>query len=73
MNNNEMYNKLNQVYSYMIRDHRGDWGMDIHQWDWVPGVGIMAIVDYGTKLNQEGVIRYALEWMEMNRDKSDMK
>jgi unsaturated rhamnogalacturonyl hydrolase len=73
MNNNEMYNMLSQVYSYMIQDHHGDWGMDIHQWDWVPGVGIMAIVDYGTKLNQESVIRYALEWMETNKDKSDVK
>jgi unsaturated rhamnogalacturonyl hydrolase len=73
MSNNEMYNILSQIYSYMIQDHRGDWGMDIHQWDWVPGVGIIAIADYGSKLKQESVIRYALEWVEMNKDKADVK
>lgn len=73
MNNNELKSILSQIYSFMIQDHQGDWGMDIHQWDWVPGVGIIAIADYGSKLNQESVIRYALDWVERNKIKSEVK
>jgi unsaturated rhamnogalacturonyl hydrolase len=73
MKSEKMHDMLSQVYSYMIQDHHGDWGMDIHQWDWVPGVGIIAIADYGSKLKQENVIRYVLEWVEMNKMKSEVK
>lgn len=73
MKSEETSDMLSQLYSYMIQDHRGDWGMDIHQWDWVPGVGIIAIADYGSKLKQDSVIRYVLEWVELNKDKSEVK
>ena len=39
---------LERVFAYMTADrHSGNWGMDIGHWDWVPGVGIISILDYG--------------------------
>ncbi|RXZ81398.1 glycosyl hydrolase [Paenibacillaceae bacterium] len=59
------------MYKYMTNDHQGKWGMDIHHWDWVPGVGIVSLMDYGEKTAQEEVIGYVQTWVEQNKHKAD--
>ncbi len=61
---------LSSMYHYMISDHKGNWGMDIDHWDWVPGVGIIAIMEYGTSLRKEAAIAYAKDWVHRNKDKA---
>lgn len=63
--------EADRVYQYMISDHSRHWGMDIEQWDWVPGVGIIAIMEYGIGGNQESAIQYVRGWVERNREKAE--
>lgn len=62
---------MSKIYSYMTDDHQGNWGMDMNQWDWVPGVGIISILDYGEKSGQEETIQYVEKWVEQNKHKGD--
>ncbi|MGO4698409.1 glycoside hydrolase family 105 protein [Paenibacillus sp. 2TAB26] len=62
---------MSKIYSYMTDDHQGNWGMDMNQWDWVPGVGIISILDYGEKSGQEEAIQYVEKWVEQNKHKAD--
>ncbi|MBD2872177.1 glycoside hydrolase family 88/105 protein [Paenibacillus arenilitoris] len=62
--------KLESLFAYMTGDHKGRWGMDIEQWDWVPGVGIVSIMAYGKRTGSEPVIRYVREWAERNKEKA---
>ncbi|NIK78998.1 unsaturated rhamnogalacturonyl hydrolase [Paenibacillus castaneae] len=67
----QMTDAMSRIYSCMTGDHRGNWGMDINHWDWVPGVGVISILDYGEKTGQEEVIHYVQTWVERNKQKAD--
>jgi unsaturated rhamnogalacturonyl hydrolase len=56
-----------QVYRYMLADHTGDWGMDIHHWDWVPGVGVIAMMSYYENTHDQEVLDYLVMWAHANR------
>ncbi len=58
------------VFELMTKDHSGDWGMDINEWDWVPGTGIIAIEDYGRRTGNETALQYVHNWVEHNKDKA---
>ncbi|WP_152393168.1 glycoside hydrolase family 88/105 protein [Paenibacillus guangzhouensis] len=60
-----------QIYRYMITDHKGNWGMDIQHWDWVPGVGVIAILSYYEKTRDEEVLDYLVSWAHTNIPASD--
>ncbi len=54
------------VYNRMTTDGSGDWGMAIDCWDWVPGVGLIAIMYYGEQLEQTEAVQYVHHWMKRN-------
>lgn len=60
-----------RIYRYMIDNHQSKWGMDINHWDWVPGVGVISILDYGEKTGQEDAIHYVQSWVEQNKHMAD--
>ncbi|MFD0618325.1 glycoside hydrolase family 105 protein [Paenibacillus sp. GCM10027629] len=60
-----------QVYRYMVSDHTGNWGMDIQHWDWVPGVGVIAILSYYENTRDEGVLDYLIKWARTNMPTSE--
>ncbi|WP_199621388.1 glycoside hydrolase family 88/105 protein [Paenibacillus alkalitolerans] len=64
-NVNELADRL---VSYMLQDHTGDWGMDINQWDWTPGVGLISMQRYFEvrQMNIDDLI----EWVNRNKIKS---
>lgn len=59
-----------RVYRYMTAGRYEEWGTDIEHWDWVPGVGLIAIMEYGTGRENESAIRYVEQWVERNRGKA---
>ncbi|MHA6484935.1 glycoside hydrolase family 88/105 protein [Paenibacillus sp. strain BS8-2] len=72
-----------QVFDYMIDDHSelkddksgvdchgSDWGMDIHKWDWNPGVGVIAISHYYEASKRPEVLAYLTSWIESNKEKA---
>ncbi|RTE08780.1 glycoside hydrolase family 88/105 protein [Paenibacillus whitsoniae] len=62
-----------KVWRQMIADHTGNWGMDIHHWDWVPGVGVIALLEYYKAARDEQVIVYLQEWVRRNEAKAKHK
>ncbi|SFB58292.1 hypothetical protein SAMN05216312_114200 [Cohnella sp. OV330] len=78
----------NRVFTFMIADqseqadkvirnaancHAGDWGMDIHHWDWNPGVGLIAMSGYYDASREEKAHAYLLEWVRNNHELSAMR
>ncbi|WP_309119124.1 glycoside hydrolase family 88 protein [Paenibacillus sp.] len=59
-----------RVYEQMRKDHAGNWGMNIHYWDWVPGVGVIAILSYFEKSGQKEIVEYLKDWVDRNQEKS---
>jgi unsaturated rhamnogalacturonyl hydrolase len=59
------------VYRYMLEDHSGNWGMDINHWDWVPGVGVISILEYYEQLAEEGRLEGLVQWARANLHKSE--
>ncbi|WP_245809752.1 MULTISPECIES: glycoside hydrolase family 88/105 protein [Cohnella] len=59
-----------RVRQQMIRDHAGEWGMDIHQWDWVPGVGVIAMLEHSESDRQPEAMAYLRDWVEKNKEKA---
>ncbi|MEK8128190.1 glycoside hydrolase family 88 protein [Paenibacillus filicis] len=55
-----------RIYAYMLDDHTGNWGLDIGHWDWVPGVGVIAILSYYEKLEQPEVLDRLVRWTADN-------
>ncbi|WP_231637757.1 glycoside hydrolase family 88 protein [Paenibacillus sp. FSL R5-0912] len=68
----ELEEKLDLIFKYMssVR-HQGNWGMDIHHWDWVPGVGVISLMAYGTATGADKVIDYLLLWVNRNKRKAE--
>ncbi|UKS30872.1 glycoside hydrolase family 88 protein [Paenibacillus sp. HWE-109] len=58
------------VWKEMIKDHQGEWGMDIHHWDWVPGVGVISMLAYYEAAQKPEVMDYLLTWVEQNKEKA---
>lgn len=59
-----------KVQQEMVRDHSGNWGMDIDKWDWVPGVGVVALLEFGEKTDAAEVGSYLLEWVKRNKEQA---
>lgn len=66
-------NYAEKVWQEMIKDHTGEWGMDIHHWDWVPGVGVIAMLEYYEVTRQPEVLAYLQEWVKCNEEKAREK
>jgi unsaturated rhamnogalacturonyl hydrolase len=62
-----------QVFTYMTAEHGYDWGMNIDSWDWVPGVGVMAISSYYEASHNDKALCFLLDWIERNKAKSKAK
>ncbi|RIE05141.1 glycosyl hydrolase [Cohnella faecalis] len=54
----------------MTKDHAGEWGMDIDQWDWVPGVGVIATLEYGEAVGRPEAMSYLERWIARNKEKA---
>lgn len=73
--------KAHRVYEYMKRGNAGliretanevdhdpaSWGMDIDDWDWNAGVGMIAISDYYEKTHNPEVLQYMSHWVARNK------
>ena len=60
-----------QIVSRMWNGLPDDWGMDIERWDWNPGVGLIAILEYYECSQKPEVLNDVIKWTERNRDQSD--
>jgi unsaturated rhamnogalacturonyl hydrolase len=60
-----------RIVSFMLKGQPGDWGMDIESWDWNPGVGIIAILEYYECTHKTEVLNDLIKWTERNRYLSD--
>ena len=81
MNSSLVQEKASKVYAYMKRGNAGltretasavdhdpaSWGMDINDWDWNAGVGMMAISDYYEKTKNPEVLQFLGEWVTANK------
>ncbi|WP_372633776.1 glycoside hydrolase family 105 protein [Cohnella sp.] len=59
------------VYSYMLGDHCGNWGMDMRHWDWVPGVGVISILEFYEQSKQEEIMEQLIQWSRQHLSKSE--
>ncbi|MDG0792996.1 glycoside hydrolase family 88 protein [Cohnella ginsengisoli] len=59
-----------KVWRQMTQNHSGHWGMDIDHWDWVPGVGVIALLEYYEATRDERVLAYLQEWVKRNEAKA---
>lgn len=62
-----------KVWRQMVQDHSGNWGMDINHWDWVPGVGVIALLEYYEATRDEQVLDYLQQWVKRNEAKAKGK
>ena len=60
-----------RIVAYMLRDHRGNWAMDIDEWDWVPGVGVIALEHYYRTVGDARGFDVLAAWVERNRHKAE--
>lgn len=65
--------KAQSVYAQMLGNHAGNWGMDIHHWDWVPGVGVISILEYYEQSGKEEMIAQLVEWANQNLHQSEQQ
>ncbi|UKS27020.1 glycoside hydrolase family 88 protein [Paenibacillus sp. HWE-109] len=63
-------NAADRVYRYMTESRSTDWGMNIHEWDWVPGVGTIALLHYYDRTGNKDVLDYLIRWVERNQEKA---
>ncbi|WP_239628610.1 glycoside hydrolase family 88 protein [Paenibacillus sp. H1-7] len=66
----EVKEAAGRVYRRMIGSDTQDWGMNMNQWDWTPGVGLIAILHYAEALGEKDAIRYLENWIERNKEKA---
>lgn len=60
-----------RIMQYMTQDHTGDWGMQIHNWDWVPGTGVISIAWFAERSGEDAWRNYVIEWAQDNWEKKD--
>lgn len=60
-----------RICAYMTQDHSGDWGMDIHDWDWVPGVGVIGLLSYYEATRKPELMDTLLRWTQTNLHKAE--
>jgi unsaturated rhamnogalacturonyl hydrolase len=79
--------KAQKVYEYMKRGNAGlkretanavdhdpaSWGMDINDWDWNAGVGMIAISDYYEKTQTPEVLEYMANWVARNKHQCEKR
>ena len=79
--------KAGRVYEYMKRGTAGltretanavdhdpaSWGMDIDDWDWNAGVGMIAISDYYEKTQEPEVLEYIAAWVAKNKHQCEKR
>ncbi|MDQ6420164.1 glycoside hydrolase family 88 protein [Paenibacillus sp. LHD-117] len=65
--------QADRVYRFMTAGRYREWGMDIDHWDWVPGVGVISIMEYGILTRHEPAIAYVSDWVERNGEKAARK
>ncbi|CAG7643762.1 Unsaturated rhamnogalacturonyl hydrolase YesR [Paenibacillus solanacearum] len=61
---------LRNVYAYTTTSDSEAWGMDIHRWDWTPGVGLISILHSYEATEDADTLRYLEQWVERNREKA---
>lgn len=63
---------LDLLFRYMIlEEHKGHWGMDLDHWDWVPGVGVISLMEYAAASGRGEVLDYLLQWVNRNKRKAE--
>lgn len=60
-----------RIVAAMLKGQPGDWGMDIERWDWNPGVGMIAILEYYECSQKPEILRDLIDWAERNSSQSD--
>lgn len=71
-NRQALEQKLERIWEYMRSErHQGNWAMDIDHWDWVPGVGVISLLEYGTVAGKGEVIEYLLHWVGQNKQQAE--
>ncbi|WP_227011730.1 glycoside hydrolase family 88/105 protein [Paenibacillus lutimineralis] len=68
---NRLKELAEHVFHRMIDAPADDWGMNIENWDWVPGVGVISILEYGQLAGDATAIEYLRRWTERNKHKSE--
>lgn len=63
--------KAESVYQQMLKDHTGNWGMDINHWDWVPGVAVISILEYYEQCQNKKIIQQLTDWANQNMHKAE--
>lgn len=58
------------VYCYMTESRSSEWGMNINEWDWVPGVGAIALQHYFERTGHTDILNYLIQWVERNQEKA---
>lgn len=61
-----------KVYRYMTAPGAEHWGMNFEQWDWVPGVGLISVLDYADHTGKQEPISFLQEWTSRHTPRSDM-
>jgi unsaturated rhamnogalacturonyl hydrolase len=61
----------NCVYTHMLEDHSGNWGMDIRHWDWVPGVGVISILENYEQSGRADMMEQLVAWTRDNLHQSE--
>ncbi|OXM85456.1 glycosyl hydrolase [Paenibacillus rigui] len=54
----------------MVTAPENDWQRNMNNWDWKPGVGLIAAVKYGEASGSSAVRDYVWRWMRDNRQKA---
>lgn len=70
MDNQQLLAKAQQIYHYMVTAPESDWQRNMYNWDWKPGVGLIAAVKYGQATGNPEVRDYLWRWMRDNRHKA---
>ncbi|MEK5162646.1 glycoside hydrolase family 88 protein [Paenibacillus sp. FSL R5-0527] len=58
------------LFTYMTAGKRDHWGMDAEHWDWVPGVGLISLLDYGIHAEERRAVDYVVQWVERNHSQA---
>ncbi len=87
MNLSSAQEKASTVYEYMKKGTAGllretanevdhdpaSWGMDIDDWDWNAGVGMIAISDYYDKTQDPRILEYMAQWVAKNKHQCEKR